>query len=130
MGDIRAAASNGDAVDRTIDSAGFSVPKDAPRTAFPLVNHTAFVLGYVQLQTGALTTGMTPAVERIGGGLSVPVGEANTEALKVAAGGVESFLAVATDEVVARSKVRYAAGYTSPGANSTTRQQSVLVLVF
>lgn len=102
-----------------------------PRTSLVRQTMTAFVLGWVQMITGTNTTTVSPRLRRGATIAGTLISENNAEGIKVAVGVVETFLAMAIEELSNIAEVRYTLSAAQAGAtaNGATRQQALIVLL-
>jgi len=104
----------------------------SPLVTIPADAVQVLIWAWGQLTTGASTTTVTPRIRRgttITGAL---IGEANAEDVKAAAGSIEPYMIMLTEDVTQEDRIQYSFTLQQAGAtgNGTVQQASILVLVF
>ncbi|MGH9669409.1 MAG: hypothetical protein ACRD3A_04780 [Terriglobales bacterium] len=129
MAEIREAVGNYSGVDVTLVTTTEGVVITADMIAPPYDSVQAVILAWGQLTTGAGVTTVTPRIRRGNTITGALVGEANAEALKVAAGSTEPFFIMVAEDLVRLSSIQYSFTLQQTGgaANGTVLQASIVV---
>lgn len=131
MSELQEVGHNFTTTNVTLTTTTENVVVSSGRVILPRETHTLFVLGYAQLTTGAATTTVTPRIRRGTTITSTLIGEAHPEEVKAAAGSIEQFFHMVSEELGGRAEVEYSLTLSQVDAtgNGTVVQAGILVLV-